>query len=115
MRKRNCLSVRLGMTTRGRARRSTIVVVGFWLAGLIFIGCDVPDRHDIAMFRKPAVWEVEPPTDPTADVVIKPASLVPANSHAESAQQDWQFWYLHHVDSEGVIGGGVMQSQRMDS
>ncbi|WP_236620860.1 transglutaminase-like domain-containing protein [Rhodopirellula sallentina] len=115
MRKRNCQSARLGMQTRCNAHGSAIAAVGFWLAGLMFTGCDVPDRHDIAMFRKPAVWEVEPPTDPTAEVVIKPASLVPANSHADSAQQDWQSWYLHHADSEGVIGGGVMKSQRTDS
>ncbi|MBB3208356.1 transglutaminase-like putative cysteine protease [Rhodopirellula rubra] len=100
---------------RMRASRWGCGVLTGLVVGLMLCGCDLPDRHDIAMFRKPAVWEVEPPRDPTNDVNVQPASLVPENSNATAPRADWQFWYLHHVDPDGVIGGGVMQSQRTDS
>ncbi|MCM2371190.1 transglutaminase-like domain-containing protein [Aporhodopirellula aestuarii] len=85
------------------------------VAGLLLVGCDVPDRHDIEMFRKPAVWEVAAPQERSDEVRIEKTSLLPPSAEPSPARENWQFWYLHHVEPDGVIGGGMMQSQRTTS
>jgi len=107
-------------------RRFTIVLLG---VGAFLIGCDLPDRHDIAMFRKPASWELTSsgstassglpdsgnPTgnlDPAGDSLLN-GSLTSGDRTSDSDSDEWQIWYLHHVAPDYYLGGGVMQSQRV--
>ncbi len=77
-------------------------------------GCDLPDRHDIGIFRKPAVWEVAD-SSAAKHNRIEPSGLS-GNASADGARQDtWHFWYLHHIDPTGIVGGVEMQSQRIVS
>lgn len=93
-------SVLLGMT------------IGFFSG--CFLGCDLPDRHDIGIFRKPAVWEVADPS--SMDRERTEPLDASGGSTVELEQHDtWHFWYLHQVDPTGVVGGVEMQSQRVSS
>ncbi|TWU18937.1 Transglutaminase-like superfamily protein [Allorhodopirellula heiligendammensis] len=93
--------------------RSALRLGGTVLLGLSS-GCDLPDRHDIGMFRKPAAWEV---TDASASERdrIEPSGLSRGSDAEAGADDTWQFWYLHQVESGDIVGGVEMQSQRITS
>lgn len=75
-------------------------------------GCDLPDRHDIELFRKPAAWEVADSS--AADQHrIEPSGLSGIASAEDARRDTWHFWYLHYNDPTGVVGGVEMQSQRI--
>ncbi|TWT66625.1 transglutaminase-like domain-containing protein [Allorhodopirellula solitaria] len=96
----------------GRANWSVIVLLGAWIGG--FAGCDVPDRHDIGIFREPAAWEVADSSSQDRGQ-LEPSGLSGGSAADSSPPDTWHLWYLHHVPPTGVVGGVDMQSQRVGS
>lgn len=71
----------------------------------------MPDRHDIALLRRPAVWEVETQTSISPEPDSRLSSLTKPNSEKDWSDHEWQSWYLHHIDPVGYVGGVMMQSE----
>lgn len=88
-------------------------LMGF--VSVCFGGCDFPDRHDIGIFRKPAEWEVAPPSpmdrERSGSLVASPGVL----KGRREKNDTWHFWYLHQVGPNDVVGGVEMQSERLKS
>jgi len=59
------------------------------LVMVVMVGCDLPDRHDIAMFRKQAPWEVDRDQAPTEIAAEEALQVGPAD-----AFDRWQWWRL---------------------
>ncbi|WP_197167972.1 transglutaminase-like domain-containing protein [Neorhodopirellula pilleata] len=106
----------------GRSRRIPQWIVGIpFLYGLM--GCDLPDRHDIGVLRRPAAWEVDSDTSAelSSTAQLSSLSISAVNRSATSVSGDdvlpppWEQWYLHYLDSPRVgptvIGGVAMKSE----
>lgn len=99
-----------------RVKRLTLGIAVF----CVMASCDMPDRHDIAVLRQPAVWEVE---SEAGSIVESPTQLssVSMSAARDSGTDDqtlpppWERWYLHYLDSNRnepiVIGGVTMRSE----
>jgi hypothetical protein len=83
------------------------------ILGLLLCGCDLPDRHDLGIFRKPADWEVSDAAPTGNQAIVKRLSLGGNSDSSVASDDDWHFWYLHLVDSTRVVGGVEMQSERV--
>ncbi|WP_404310520.1 transglutaminase domain-containing protein [Neorhodopirellula lusitana] len=73
-----------------------VVVVILW--GMC--GCDLPDRHDIALLRRPAVWEVEVSAPVIRDGDAGFARTQTPEPRSDVSSQNWQDWYLHCLESD---------------
>ncbi len=94
------------------------ITTPIWILGLLLSGCDLPDRHDIGIFRKPADWEVTDAVPAGDEAIVKRLSLGGSTDPSVAADDQqhldqWHFWYLHLVDSNRVVGGVEMRSERV--
>lgn len=91
-----------------RLRHAALLVI---TVAAISLGCDMPDRHDITLLRRPAVWEIETqrPLSPAPEGQL--SSLTKPNAERDWSEHEWQSWYLHHIDPIGYVGSVMMRSQ----
>lgn len=90
-----------------RRKASAILILGL----MSMPGCDLPDRHDIAALRRPAVWEITPDSSAIIreETQLSHVSVLAEKENFDS--QTWEFWYLHRLNS--VIGGFSIRSENL--
>lgn len=92
------------------ARRLKLpLIIAF--AVLSLSGCDIPDRHDIAALRRPAVWEIGSQTPVLGEGQTQLSNVSALTPKEKESAAEWEFWYLHQLES--VIGGVAMRSENV--